>query len=265
MNTNIVCKLTGITGPGIKAHIIPRSFYAFSKTDHKPANLIKLAGENSRISKSPVGEFDSQIVTSEGEAYFSELDSYAHDCLVRRGQDAKIYHDGRRPVCVEIASFDYRKLKLFFLSLLWRSGVTTRPLFRKVILGPHEEHIRRLILSNDPGAPEVYSVMLGIHQDTPEYGLPMVEPEPLRDEQTGIRYYRFSLGHFIACIKVDQQPYNASWEDFVLRPDAPLRFVILDNFKTTSLYKGLSKTVRHIHASKHTKEHKGKPPSNIAP
>lgn len=253
MPPHITCKLTGTVGPGIKAHIIPKSFYSFSKKDHKPAHVIKLNGASSRVSKSHVGEFDSQIVTSEGEAYFSELDSYAYDFLVKREQDGKIYHDGQNPLCVEIASFDYRKLKLFFLSLLWRAGVTTRPLFRKVILGPHEEHIRRQILSNDPGDPEVYSVMIGIHRDTPEHGLPIIEAEPLRDDETGIRYYRFSLGHCIACIKVDKQPFSPSWSDFVLRPDAPLRFIIIDDFKTNSLYKSLGKAVRDTHASKNKK------------
>lgn len=246
MNAEITCKLTGIRGRGVKAHIIPRSFYDFDKADHKPGKVIQLAGERTRIGKSPIGEYDDQIVTVEGEAYFSDGDTYACDCLIRRGQAGKLYHDGQQPLCIEIADFDYRKLKLFFLSLLWRAGVTSRRLFRHVRLGPHEERIRQLILKKVPGNPEDYAVILGIHRNTPKYGLPMLEPKPLRDDETRVRYYRFSLGHLIACVKVDQQPYGQSWKDFVISPSGPLRFIILDDFKTTSLYKSLGKEVRRL-------------------
>ena len=238
MAKEITCKLTGVRGPGVKAHIIPRSFYDFDKMDHKPAKVIHLAGEKTRVSNSPVGEYDATIVTAEGEAYFSEPDAYACECLVRRGQNANLYHDGVSPLCIEIADFDYPKLKMFFLSLLWRAGVTSRPLFRHVELGPHEERIRQMILAKDPGDSHAYSVILGIHRDTPPYGLPMLEPEPHCDD-TGTRFYRFSLGHLIACIKVDQQPYGPMWEDFVLSPNAPLRFIILDDFTSSPLYKNL--------------------------
>ena len=250
MVVEITCRLTGSRGSGVKAHIIPRSFYDFDKVDHKPGRVIKLAGERTRIAKSPIGEYDDQIVTVEGETYFSEGDTYAYDCLIRRGQEGKLYHDGQQPLCIEIADFDYRKFKLFFLSLLWRAGVTSREPFRHVSLGLHEERIRQLILKKVPGNPEDYAVILGIHRDTPKYGLPMLEPKPLRDDETGIRYYRFSLGHLIACIKVDQRPYGQLWEDFVIGSGGPLRFIILDDFKTTSLYKSLGKEVRQLHKTK---------------
>lgn len=250
MTEEITCKLTGARGPGGKAHIIPRSFYDLNKKDHKPAKVIQLAGESTRMSNSPVGEYDPTIVTAEGEAYFSAPDTYACDCLVRRGQEGKLYHDGRNPHCIEISNFDYPKLKMFFLTLLWRAGVSRRQLFRHVQLGPHEERIRKMILAKDPGDPHAYAVILGIHRDTPPYGLPMLEPVPLRDDETGIRYYRFSLGHLIACIKVDQQPYGRAWEDFVISPNAPLRFIILDDFKASSLYKSLGREVRRLHNNK---------------
>jgi len=239
MAEEITCKLTGIRGPGVKAHIIPRSFYNFNKLDHKPAKMVRLSGDFTQISNSPVGEYDSTIVTAEGEAYFSQPDTYAWEYLVCRGQDGKLYHDGMNPLCIEISEFDYPKLKMFFLSLLWRAGVTRRHLFRHVQLGPHEDRIREMILHKDPGDPHEYAVTLGIHRDTPPYGLPMLEPTPLRDDEAGIRYYRFSLGHLIACIKVDKRPYGRTWSDFVISPNSPLRYIILDEFKTSSLYKSL--------------------------
>ncbi len=75
----------------------------------------------------------------------------------------------------------------------------------------------------------------------------MLEPEPMRDDETKIRYYKFYLGHLIACIKVDSQPYGDSWEEFVLRPDKPLRFVMLDDFKKASLYRRIQAGTRRLY------------------
>jgi hypothetical protein len=246
VTNEIVCKLTGAKGPGVRAHIIPRSFYDFGNPVHKPAKIIQLAGEKSTISTSQIGEYDEGIVTKDGEDYFSVCDTYAWECLVKRGQDGKLYHDSLNPLCIEISDFDYPKLKMFFISLLWRAGVSSRALFRRVNLGPHEDRLRELILANNPGTPHDYSVMLGIHRDTPDHGLPMLEPFPLRDEKTGIKYYRFSLGRLVACIKVDSQPYGHVWEDFVLKDGGALRYIILDDFKTSSLYKSLRQEVQRI-------------------
>lgn len=244
MGNPITCKLTGTVGPGIKAHIIPRSFYDFGGSEHKGAELLRIKGDDVRFAKSPVGEYDTGIVTEEGEAYFSEGDSYAYDCLVKKGQEAGIYMIGDEPGCVEIPEFDYPKLKLFFLSLLWRASVSSRPLFKKVALGPHEQRVRDLILAKDPGSSDDYATVVGIHRDTPEYGLPMCQPHPIRDNDTGFLYYKFSLGHLTACIKVDQRPAGEVWSDFVISPELPLRFLILEDMRSSDFYRDVGNRVR---------------------
>ena len=82
---------------------------------HKPAKIIQLAGEKSTISTSQIGEYDEGIVTKDGEVYFSVCDTYAWECLVKRGQDGMLYHDSLNPLCIEISDFDYSKLKMFLM------------------------------------------------------------------------------------------------------------------------------------------------------
>jgi hypothetical protein len=251
MSSEITCKLTGKKGPGIKCHIIPKSFYHLGNPKHTPAYIIHLAGSTSKISPSQSGEYDSEIVTIDGESYFSVCDSYAWECLIKRGQDGKLYHDSQNPLCIEILDFEYPKLKMFFMSLLWRAGVSSRALFRRVNLGPHERRLREMILANNPGTHHDYSVMLGIHRDTPPHGLPMLEPAHFRDQDCGIKYYQFYLGHLVACIKVDSRPCGQAWDDFVLKDGGPLRFVILDGFKSGDFYHKLRREVRRAACPKH--------------
>jgi hypothetical protein len=245
----ITCKLTGTEGSPVKAHIIPRSFYSLGQKGPINGKVIRLKIDDTVIKRSPNGEYDETILTHEGEKYFKEIDTYAFDCLIKRGQEATLYHDGENPLCAEIEKYDYKKLKLFFISLLWRAGVSTRPMFSNVSLGLHEANLRRMILESDPGTDLDYSVMLGIHRDTPDHGFPIMDPILRRDPENKFQYYHFMLGTSVACIKVDKQDFGESWREFVIKDGAPLRFVFLEPFRTSPLYKQLRSELIKSHKS----------------
>jgi hypothetical protein len=62
--------------------------------------------------------------------------------------------------------WDYTKTKLFQMSLLWRMGISSLPIYGMVQLGKHEEIMRRRLLAEDPGEPWRYgcaSVLLTHH------------------------------------------------------------------------------------------------------
>ena len=59
-----------------------------------------------------------------------------------------------------IGGLDYRRMKLFLLSLLWRFGVTTLAVFMGAQLGPHSEKLRRMLLAQDAGDPLAYPCLL---------------------------------------------------------------------------------------------------------
>jgi len=56
---------------------------------------------------------------------------------------------------------EYRRFKLFQLSILWRAHVATDRLFRTVDLGPHAERLRQMLYAEQPGAPTEYPCVLG--------------------------------------------------------------------------------------------------------
>ena len=55
---------------------------------------------------------------------------------------------------------EYQKIKLFFLSLLWRFSISNDPTYRAIDLGPHQEEIRRMIFEGDPREYYVYPFVL---------------------------------------------------------------------------------------------------------
>ncbi|MFA5172815.1 MAG: hypothetical protein WC435_00220 [Candidatus Paceibacterota bacterium] len=55
-------------------------------------------------------------------------------------------------------NYDYKKYKLFLLSLLWRSSIASRPFFQQLKLSSSvEDDLRQMILSSNPGEPERYA------------------------------------------------------------------------------------------------------------
>jgi hypothetical protein len=110
--------------------------------------------------RSPKGIYD-QIVCPPCEVKFGTWDTYAIE-LYRsipnitavlsnvKTPEGKIRKNYSNPQL-----FDYHKLKLFVLSLLWRSHASTNRAFSAVRLGlAFEKQIREMINNDDPGSVE---------------------------------------------------------------------------------------------------------------
>lgn len=63
---------------------------------------------------------------------------------------------------VSLSDLDYGLFKLFLLSLVWRASVSRSSSYKAADLGPHEDAIRRMLLSGDPGPPSKYCIYAGL-------------------------------------------------------------------------------------------------------
>jgi hypothetical protein len=79
-----------------------------------------------------------------------------------------------------VEGFDYVRMKLFLLSLLWRMGVSQPYFFNEVKLGFHEKRIRRMLLADDPGSADQYAC---------QFRLIELEGQLLTDYQSRPRQY----------------------------------------------------------------------------
>jgi len=207
---DIICKLTGLRGPGIKAHVIPRSLFQFGAGGGK----ILQVGENFYSEKrSPIGEYDSEILIIEGERHFSDCDSYAAEFFLnsKNGNQGKVAQLIKRRFEAPTAAimspgdFDPFLLRKLCMSILWRAGVSNRPFFAGVQLGRHEERLRHLILNNDVGSVEDFTIFLARWEDTPIHGRPTLRP--YRSRMDGFNGYQFHISQFSFFIKVDSRPF----------------------------------------------------------
>ena len=125
----------------VEAHVIPRSFFEID-----PANPPRLASNKDGVfpKRSPAGMYDTQLVCEDCERMFSPFDDYAQRLLVANREAAKPIYDGEQPIAYIYEAYDYQKLKLFFLSLLWRASESSHNFYRRIKLGPHERTYSRL-------------------------------------------------------------------------------------------------------------------------
>lgn len=190
------CKLTGAHGPFVKSHIIPQ---ALTRPAQPGLPFYQL-----RPDRPPVRRwsswYDPALVVQAGEDILANYDAWAVSELRRRklvwsgwgaqrSLGSEHYPIGPSPWGIrKIEDIDGTRLRLFFLSLLWRAAATTLPEFRSVRLPEADlQELRRRVLNADAGSPSFYPTQLTqlstlgvIHNHAP---IAMIKPLPVLDRE----------------------------------------------------------------------------------
>lgn len=162
-----VCKLTGKSGRFVDSHLLPK---ALTKADGLAPGLVQIG--NGRKEKRSSSWYDRHLVVAEGEKILAEYDDWAirilrKHTMVWSGWGPRIsLNDFQRfpgtPWGIRsVSGDDWKKLRLFFLSLLWRAAATDRPEFNEVDLPPdHLERLRQMVLNCDAEPVAFYAISL---------------------------------------------------------------------------------------------------------
>ncbi|WP_084499921.1 hypothetical protein [Luteimonas mephitis] len=219
------CKLTHRPGAFVDSHIIPE---ALTRPTIK-GNALFQYGEGPRPSRRWTSWYDSQLVTREGEDYLSALDTWAIAAL----REHKLVWSGwgdeitlgslHTPInhflgVREVRSIDTKRLRLFFLSLLWRAAASSRSEFKEISVPATDlEQLRLAILGLEDPDLNFYPIQLtqlsskGImHNQTP---YPDIKYAPNLEDPNAPEYelptFRFYMDGLIAHVHREMPPsYN---------------------------------------------------------
>lgn len=221
------------------AHVLPRAYFEYSRrkakmTKTQPMKLITNTKGQFPTGKVRIGWYDSDLVCLECENRFAPYDDYSPRLLLQN-------EDRHRQIIVngdlkgwEIAQFDYEKLKLFIISVLWRAAASQLPQFGKINLSQEDlERARQNILNNDPGDNNNFSFIIARFPDDIGQSIAALDPHPEYDTDlfAGLNAYRFYLGAgYIVYIKVGTKLFPEPGRSFVVSKEAPLRILTRDNF-----------------------------------
>jgi hypothetical protein len=93
-----------------------------------------------------------------------------------------------------VTNIEYEPFKLFQMSLLWRSSVSTLEGFESVSLGTYEEDLRLRILNEDPGEPLEYGCLLMMYPGGSKVDTVLFTP--VLEELAGKTFYRLHTGRW---------------------------------------------------------------------
>jgi len=203
------------------SHIIPKSFFPKNSVDSMPNKLLtNAAGEHPK--KAPAGIYDKTILCLSCERFFDRPDNYAKQLLLGQQEGLHNICLNNEKVGYEIWGYDYRALKLFFVSLLWRASVSTHTFYSRICIGKFEKVALDALKSDRDIPPQEFSVVLA--QFDHELGQAvLLDPHPTRFD--GINYNIFYIGGYIAYIKTDSRRTPSPFSELMMDPDQPLRIV----------------------------------------
>jgi hypothetical protein len=164
-----------------------------------------------------------RLLCDECEGRFSLWERYASQVL--SGGAALNYR--RQGDIVYVSGLDYTKFRLFQLSILWRSHISTLKFFEKVDLGPHAERIRVLLHAGDPGRFCRYgTLMFGVRFNGSAMKEVIIQPAVQRLD--GHRAVRFVFGGFLWVFLVSSHDIVAPLAKGILQPTGQLLFLNKD-------------------------------------
>jgi len=144
------CKLCNRKKELRDSHIIPKLFYRKLKTNENFYHVIS-TDENKNI-YTDQREFTEYLLCETCEDKFQKHESYICNALYNFPK-----YSSKKGNKVVLYNIDYNKFKLFQLSVLWRSSITTRFFFENVSLAPkHEDKIKSMLQNSDPGEEHEY-------------------------------------------------------------------------------------------------------------
>lgn len=228
----MTCKFCGNNNKMVRAHIIPKAFFIALNSDPSDPSKLITNKQNVYPKKSPIGVWDQNLVCEICESTtFTPLDDYAitffrdmdekHDQFLIDGNLAGFY-----------AAPNYAKLKLFFLSLLWRSSVSKHDYYADVNIGSHEDKIKKMLGIRSPGSPQHYPVLIRRFDCDPKL-VPMLGPR--KDKFKGVWRYHFVFYGYHIVIGAASHRVVSDLDAFLLR----------DNLKTMIAFEPYSGSTYH--------------------
>jgi len=171
----------------MNSHVIPEFIYSpLYDEKHRLHVFSKSSVRDPAMLQKGIRE---QLLCIECEGKLSEHERYMSQIL-SGDLEVKV---SRTEKLVILEGLNYKQFRLFGLSVLWRASVSSHHMFEKVKLGPHEELLRRMILSGDAGKPERYPFVLVIiiHENQVQGDLIV---EPIKTRSNGHYAYIFVFG-----------------------------------------------------------------------
>src|SRR6266571_3001332 len=203
------CALCREERPLRRSHVIPEfmfdplydekhRFYGVSNIPTKPNQIFQ---------KGP----REKLLCDTCEQRMSRYESYASDVFFGNAATQPL----RTPTGFLFTRLDYKPLKLFFMSILWRLGTTSIPQLKGAELGRHQERVRLLLCGDDPADYLTFPAMVTALTFEQRHMPSLIVP-PLHSRVEGRRVWAVVISGFLFHFFVsNRQPPQNVWGGFL--------------------------------------------------
>jgi hypothetical protein len=220
----VTCKLCGEERPLIDAHIIPASFFRDAQLG--PEVLQVLSNDPRQYPRrAPQGVYDQELVCESCERKFGPWDGYAAELLINRRDTAfrPLVIEGQIASAQVVDPYDFERLRMFVISLLWRAAASSHPFFQRITLPARIQRLRDLVRAEDVGLQSEFRAIVTRWERDPAWPESGIIANPFEySSSEGPRTVRIYLGAFALDVQVDAMPPVPQLEAMRMAPGRPL-------------------------------------------
>jgi hypothetical protein len=200
-----------------------------------PFDLIKFE----RKKLLPNGYYDSNILCENCDnVILGNLESYA-SFVIWGGQGNPDYYprfekriNNLNQRFLHLTNLDYKKFKLFLLSIVWRASVSRNRIFEFVSLGEHEDLIRKMLIENNPGSINDYPVGIFILTQNDRGPTKMISnPIPIKNDK--ILSYHFLINGLVINYSIAGQADKELYDHITIKENNTMDIFIFNEKEST--------------------------------
>lgn len=228
-----------------KCHVIPEFLYENSLLFHKNHNLVKsdltnfLKTGKSKIisSMQKSGEYDLYTYCRDCDGkVFNQLETYANEILFSKHLHVNYHYKYEETQnYIALSNLNYSKFKLFLLSILFRAGISSRGLFKEIILDEKTDEIRDMILNSNPKSDREFPIIVWDSYFDDKISRDFLF-QPIQMKAGEDNGFLFGVGGLLIYFGYDMRliPYS-SFLEFRLKEDGSLKIMHLHSGQTWDL------------------------------
>ena len=128
---------------------------------------------------------------------------------------------------ITLKNLNYKKFKLFLLSILWRSSISKLPFFEEVKLGIHSDIIRKMIFEDNPKENIDYETSI-ILLKSEQIPIPsVISPRYLKFD--GNSSYIFHINNFMIHFNISKHNKLSMFEKTTIWKDNTMKIALLED------------------------------------
>ena len=172
------------------------------------------------------GIHEDNILCADCDNAIGAFDQYGYKVLTRNIDPQRIITPfGPKHPIYDFGIIDMQKFRLFLISLAWRAGIATDPMFQLVKLGVYEQRLKDALLGTPDLLEKITAVIILFRP--PKY--PDIMWSPFATKESGINVLYFYLPPWKIILKLDQRPFSSPFSKIELAAGRNA-YAIVQNF-----------------------------------